>query len=382
MTVVKKKILLVTRNLPPLIGGMERLNWHIADELSKNHEVIILSHHQAKISVPKNCKIYSVFLNPLPFFLFLAFMKTFFLCLHKKPDILLAGSGLTAPIIVFWAKVFNKKSIVYVHGLDIGTNNKLYNLIWIPFIKDANQVIANSLPTYNICQKKDIMEYKLDIIHPGVSYPSKPKNNLQIEELRKKYQLDGKKVLISVGRLTQRKGLNEFIELSFSDITKTYPNTVLIIIGDTPDHSLNKNLQSKDLLISTAKKYNIENHIIFAGNISNDAILSSLYYLADIHVFPVKHIPDDPEGFGMVAIEAAAHGIPTVAFSTGGIVDAVENERTGYLIENQDYQEMTNTVIQILQNKKIISEHTCIQYAEQFSWYNFRNKFEQILVKL
>ncbi|RZK01758.1 MAG: glycosyltransferase, partial [Flavobacterium sp.] len=143
-----------------------------------------------------------------------------------------------------------------------------------------------------------------------------------------------------------------------------------------------KNLQSKNLLISTAKKYNIENHIIFTGNVSNDDILSSLYYLADIHVFPVKHIPDDPEGFGMVAIEAAAHGIPTVAFSTGGIVDAIENESTGYLIENQDYQEMTNAISRILKNKTIISEQACIQYAEQFAWYNLRNKFERILVNL
>lgn len=78
-----------------------------------------------------------------------------------------------------------------------------------------------------------------------------------------------------------------------------------MIIGDTPSQSLNKNLQSKELILSTAKKHQIEHHIIFTGNISDDNILSSFYYLADLHVFPVKHIPDDPEGFGMVAIEAA-----------------------------------------------------------------------------
>ena len=39
--------------------------------------------------------------------------------------------------------------------------------------------------------------------------------------------------------------------------------------------------------------------------------------MTDIHIFPVCHISDDPEGFGMVAIEAAAHGAPTVAFATG-----------------------------------------------------------------
>jgi phosphatidylinositol alpha-1,6-mannosyltransferase len=49
---VKRKILIITRNLPPLIGGMERLNWHIADELGQQNEVILLSHIQAKKTGP------------------------------------------------------------------------------------------------------------------------------------------------------------------------------------------------------------------------------------------------------------------------------------------------------------------------------------------
>lgn len=35
MKSAKNKVLIITRNLPPLVGGMERLNWHMADELSK-----------------------------------------------------------------------------------------------------------------------------------------------------------------------------------------------------------------------------------------------------------------------------------------------------------------------------------------------------------
>ena len=378
----KKSILIVTRNLPPLIGGMERLNWHIADELSKGHQISIVSHSEARLTAPQNTKFYGVPLNPLPLFLVCAFFQTLWICLVRRPDILFAGSGLTAPIAVFWAKIFQKKSMVYIHGLDIGTDNKFYNYLWIPCIRNANKVMANSSQTYNICVKKGIRKDKLSIIHPGVSFPPKPKDEHLIQQLIGQYQLYDKKVLISVGRLTQRKGLNEFIDLSFSQIVQAIPNTVLVVIGDTPSQSLNKNLQSKALILSTAKKHSLENSIIFTGNISNDDILSSFYYLADIHVFPVKHIPDDPEGFGMVAIEAAAHGTPTIAFATGGIVDAVQNEKTGYLIESQDYQKMTNSIIQILENKTIIDEQTCMQYAELFAWYNLKNKFEKILVNL
>jgi phosphatidylinositol alpha-1,6-mannosyltransferase len=378
----KQSILIITRNLPPLIGGMERLNWHIADELSRDHDVSMISHRAAKIAAPENVKFYGVPLNPLPVFLIFAFFQTLRLCIIQRPDILFAGSGLTAPIAVFWATIFRKKSVVYIHGLDIGTDNKFYNNLWIPFIRNASKVIANSTATYDICIRKGVKEAKLSIICPGVSYPARSINLELVNQLKEQYQLQGKKVLISVGRLTQRKGLNEFIDLSFSKLVQAIPNATLVIIGDTPEQSINKNLQSKELILSTAKKHHIEQNIIFTGNISDDDRLSSFYYLADLHVFPVKHIPEDPEGFGMVAIEAAAHCTPTVAFATGGIVDAVQHGKTGYLIDRQDYQSMTQALIQILENKNLISDATCMQYAEQFAWYNLKDKFEKIIINL
>ncbi|WP_228203316.1 glycosyltransferase family 4 protein [Acinetobacter sp. CFCC 10889] len=372
------KILIVTRNLPPLIGGMERLNWHIADELSKDHEVLLLSHHDAKKVAPINCKFYGVKLNPLPIFLILAFFKTLWICLTQRPNILFSGSGLTAPITVFWAKIFRKKSIIYIHGLDIATNHPIYSLIWIPAIRMADKIIANSTPTFEICLQKKIKKDKLKIIHPGVNFPPPRKNQQLINTLKMQYHLNNKKILISVGRLTARKAIREFVDHSLPSIIQASPNTILVVIGDTPSQSLNKNLQSKKSIIAVANKYNIQDHILFIGNISNDELLSAWYYLADIHIFPVKHIPDDPEGFGMVAIEAAAHGTPTVAFSTGGIIDAVRHEKTGFLIKNHDYQSMTDTIINILENKNLISNQECIEYTERFAWCNLTKKFNDI----
>lgn len=379
---MKKKILFITRNLPPLIGGMERLNWHIADELSKDYDVLLISHSEAKTIAPSKASFYGVILNPLPLFLIFAFIKTFWICLTQRPDILFAGSGLTAPITVFWAKIFRKKSLIYIHGLDIGTDNLAYNLIWVPSIRMADKVIANSTPTFEICVQKGVHQNKLEIIHPGVSFPPLPKNIDLINKLKNEHQLNNSKILISVGRLTQRKGLNEFIDFCLPEIIKNHPNTKLVIIGDTPNQSLNKNLQSKKLISSTARKHGIENHLIFTGNISDDKILSSFYYLADIHIFPVKHISKDPEGFGMVAIEAAAHGTPTVAFSTGGIVDAVENSRSGFLIKNENYEQLKINIIKILENKGIIPPIQCKNYAEKFAWYNLSKKFNTILEKI
>lgn len=366
------KILLVTRNLPPLIGGMERLNWHIADELSHENDVLILSHTKAKNLSPQKCSFYGVPLNPLPLFLILSFIKTFLICLIQKPDVIFAGSGLTAPIVVFWAKIFRKKSIVYIHGLDIATNQPIYNRIWIPMIRMADKVIANSTPTLDICVRKGIPHSKLSIIHPGVTFPSTKKNQELINSIKNQYNLNNKKILISVGRLTERKGMREFVDLSLPSIIQACPNTVLVIIGDTPTHSLNKNLQSKDSIIAMSEKHEIQDHILFVGNISDDELLATWYYLADIHVFPVKHIPEDPEGFGMVAIEAAAHGTPTIAFATGGIIDAIGNGISGYLIEPNNYYLLAEKILTIL--KQPIDPNLTTNFAEKFSWENLNKE--------
>ncbi|MDD2945705.1 MAG: glycosyltransferase family 4 protein [Acinetobacter sp.] len=377
----KKKILIVTRNLPPLIGGMERLNWHIADELGHENEILLLSHKDAQNTAPQNCNFYGVRLNPLPLFLITAFIKTFLICVVKKPDILFAGSGLTAPITVFWAKIFRKKSIVYIHGLDINNDSILYRLIWIPFIKQASSIICNSTPTQQLTLNQGVPSNKITIIHPGVNYPAQTRNFALISELTQKYQLENKKILLSIGRLTDRKGLLEFVSFSLPAIISRIPNTVLIIIGDTANNALNKKLQKKEDIILAAEKNNIRDHLIFTGSVHEDN-LSSFYYLADAHVFPAKYIPNDPEGFGMVAIEAAAHGKPTVAFAVGGIIDAIKHQESGYLIEKQDYQNMTQIVVQILEDKSLISDKQCMQYAEQFAWYNLKNKFEKVIVNL
>ncbi|RFS33259.1 glycosyltransferase family 1 protein [Acinetobacter sp. SWAC5] len=374
----KRKILIITRNLPPLIGGMERLNWHIADELSQQNEVILLSHIQAKKQAPPQCKFYSAPLNPLPIFLIFSFFKTFLIYLSTKPDILFAGSGLTAPIVVFWAKIFRKKSIIYLHGLDINNNSFTYQKLWMPFLRSADSIICNSTPTKQLALNKGIGDSKISIIHPGVNFPPKEKDENLITELKKHFCIQNKKVLLSVGRLTERKGLLEFIENCLPQIVKEIPNTILLIVGDTASNALNNKFQNKEELLNIAKKINVDQNIIFTGAV-DEKVLTQLYYVANIHVFPVKDIPNDPEGFGMVAIEAASYGLPTIAFATGGIIDAIKNQESGFLITSQNYLEFTAYTIRILKNPSIIQTESCQNFAKKFAWHNLAEKFKKVL---
>ena len=83
----------------------------------------------------------------------------------------------------------------------------------------------------------------------------------------------------------------------------------------------------------------------------------------------------------MVTIEAAAHGTPTVAFATGGI-DEIKDGVSGYLIEKENYQDLTTTTVCFLHYELSIDALQCTDYAELFSWYHLSENFNRVLRKI
>ena len=373
----KQRILLITRNLPPLVGGMERLNWHMADELSKYAEVKVIGPTGATAVKPENVQVLESPLKPLVLFMLIALCKAFWTALCFKPNVIIAGSGLTAPLVWFVSKLTRAKSIVYLHGFDITVAHSVYQKIWVPFFKRMDFVILNSTSTKTLALNAGIPEKKMSIVHPGVTLPETVQSPSTIQSFKKKHGLEQKKILLSVGRLTTRKGLKEFVESSLAYIVQQEPNVILVVVGESPKNSLGAGLQNREEILEAARKNQIENHILFLGVITDNEQLATIYEAADVHVFPVRHIPDDPEGFGMVAIEAAAHGLLTVAFATGGIVDAVENGVSGYLVEKDNYVELTQQVLFVLNNP--LDRQMIQMFSKKFAWESFGRKSHKTL---
>lgn len=372
------RILLITRNLPPLVGGMERLNWHMADELSKCAHVRVVGPKGAAALKPGNVEIREAPLKPLPLFLSIAFLKALWLALRWKPDVVVAGSGLTAPLAWLISRCCNTtRSVVYLHGFDITVRNRLYQRLWTPVFGKMDGIIVNSSPTRLLALAAGVPEAKISIIYPGVSLPEAPQSAENIAAFKRRHDLENKKILLSVGRLTTRKGLCEFVEHALPGIVAAEPNTALIVIGEAPKNSLGAGIQSVESIQEQAKKSGVAEHVHFLGVITDKARLAAAYEAADIHVFPVRYIPDDPEGFGMVAIEAAAHGLPTVAFATGGVVDAVQHGVSGYLAKENDYAEFCSHVIELL--RQPLAEDKAKDFAQTFEWGSFGDKVTDYL---
>lgn len=364
------RILLITRNLPPLVGGMERLNWHMAEELSKQADVHIIGPSGAAALKPEASTLSEAPLKPLPLFLLLTFFKGLWITLRWKPDVILAGSGLTAPIAWLLSKLCGARSAAYLHGFDITVNHGLYRRLWRPTFKKLDQIIVNSTPTQTLAVAAGVSPRDIKIVYPGVSLPKNPQPTESITAFKEQHGLTGKKILLSVGRLTTRKGLLEFVGQALPSIVKAEPDAVLVVIGEAPKNSLGAGIQTMESIQVQAEHSGVVEHIRFLGVITDKVLLATAYEAADVHVFPVRHIPDDPEGFGMVAIEAAAHGLPTAAFATGGIVDAVSENLSGALLPSENYIAFSEQIIKILRTN-MPAPHSCKDFAAQFAWKKF-----------
>jgi phosphatidylinositol alpha-1,6-mannosyltransferase len=232
-----------------------------------------------------------------------------------------------------------------------------------------DRVIANSWATAELAKQVGIDPARLDIVHPGVNLPQGSLDPQVAIRFRTKHDLGSRPLLLSVGRLTRRKGLREFATEVLPRIVAHCPDVLLLIVGDAPIHSLHADVQTPQSIQAASDKAGVGGHVKFLGKLFG-ADLRAAYEAADVHVFPVQYIPNDPEGFGMVAIEAAAHGLPTVAYATGGVVDAVADRRSGRLVQSGDYHALAQAIIETLSVRDAMRE-TCVAFAQDFAWPRF-----------
>jgi len=371
-------VLLITRNFPPLVGGMERLMHHIFDELNVAHDVALVGPKGSEWQVTARSNVLSVRLSPLWRFFPSALMAAFRLAWRARPRLIIAGSGVTAPIALITARLWRAPVACYLHGLDLVADSLIYQALFVRAIRMCDVLIVNSHKTAAIAMEKGIGRSKIRILHPGVDIPRMPEY-LDRRALRVRLGLrEDAKVLLSVGRLTRRKGVAEFLDNVFEQLVRTDTAIHFLIIGEEPAHALMQGGGVRRRIEELVAARGLGGHVTLLGAVSDD-VLRDAYFSADLLVFPAREIPGDVEGFGMVAAEAAAHGLPTVAFALGGIPDAVEDGVSGYLVRPGDYTGFATAILRYLEREDCNQWRArCVDFAQAFTWDKFGERLRAI----
>jgi phosphatidylinositol alpha-1,6-mannosyltransferase len=368
------RVLQITRNYPPLRGGMERLNARMFEALRGQDETCaLLGPSGSTRFAPADTRVSELPAKPLPATILASVVRGIAMAREIRPDLVLAGSGLAAPAAVMAARACGARSAVYLHGLDIIAPSRLYRALWLPCIRRCHGVIVNSANTRRLAIEAGVDAERIAIVHPGTDLPAVDPGARA--RFRERHGINATApILLSVGRMTARKGLAEFVANALPAIVAKCPQTRLLVVGDNAPDALHRGAGAGfERVRAAAAEAGVIEAVHWLGPCS-EAELADAYQGADVHVFPVLDVPGDVEGFGMVAIEAAAHGLPTVAFDVGGVADAVVDGSNGRLIRADDYDAFAQATIDLLANKAVDAEKRARAFAREFSWERFGNE--------
>jgi len=364
---VTERALLVTRNFPPLLI-----------ELARGWRVSLCGPSGCAALAPEAANVVETPLRPLPRFLLGCAWRAWRMARRERPRLVIAGSGLAAPMAWLAARASRARLVVYLHGLDIIAPSLIYQHLWLPFIRACDQVLVNSENTGRLARERGVAADRISVLHPGTDVPEL--DSAAGQAFRVKHGLGQRRLLLSVGRFTRRKGLAEFVRRALPAIVVGHPDALLLVIGEEAHDALHGASGSERSRIERlAREARVESHVRFLG-CCDEATLHAAYQAADCHVFPVLDLPGDVEGFGMVAVESAAHGLRTVAFAVGGVPDAVDAGRTGDLVAPGDYSAFAEAVVAQLGLPPSAERlSTCRRFAEGKSWERFGERLRTIL---
>jgi len=136
-----------------------------------------------------------------------------------------------------------------------------------------------------------------------------------------------------IARKSRDKGALDMIT-AFSEVAKSYPHCLLLFIG--PDES------ESELDRLRAAQPELFNNVLSVDRVDNHEL-----FLA---ITDVLCLPSYREGFGTIVIDAAALGVPSIGSNIVGLVDAIEDQKTGILFSVGDIKQFTDAMLSFLQN--------------------------------
>ena len=263
---------------------------------------------------------------------------------RKNIDIIHLGDALLSPLGVFIKIVKKIPVTVTVHALDVIYPNMIYQLIIPKCLKRFDRIICVSNETMNECIKRGINPAKCVVIPNGIVkfHPVEQLDNKMIPGNLIHGEANNKKIILSVGRLIERKGFHYFLKEVFPKLKDKYPNILYIIVGSG---KLKKEIK---FLIN---QLGLKNNVYLLENV-DDLLLNSLYHISDVFVMPNVPVKGDMEGFGIVALEASSAGLPVVASNIEGIKDAIIDNKNGFLVKPYDDKRYIEIILDLLINDK------------------------------
>ena len=345
------KSLFIVNDFPPVLGGQSSYYLNLCsafpkdaliilapvfkgfEDFDRRHDLAVIRRHYL-VFIPGLEKILKIIL-PLIYSLGIVAREKIN-CIHCGHVL---STGIVGLILKQWFKI---PYIVYTHSADILEHQKYWPIkrLLQTVLKNAAKVACNSQFTSDKLLELGVGKEKIQLIYFKINV-SKFEESSETQSIIDRYNLTGKKVILSINRLIERKG-NDMMIKAMPAVLKEIPEAVYLIGGSGA-------YETK--LRSMVKELQLEKEVLFLNSLSDEAVIK-FYKICDVFVMISRTIKEeDTEGFGIVLLEANACGKPVIAGRCGGIPEAVQEGYSGLLVDPLNVSQIAQAVILLLKDK-------------------------------
>jgi glycosyltransferase involved in cell wall biosynthesis len=361
------KVLLISHEFPPFLGGAGSVAEKWVKVLSENHDVTVVTRFNSKRNFDNRsfkllqirCYRYIFFFN-----YWLAIRKLF--KTEKFDYILINDSGAAHVAAFFFNTKMKKKSLIFFHGneLDILYPNfifnpkKVYTYFFNKLLHDVGGLVFVSnflrIKILNKIDTENIFINKSHVIHPNIDkdlfyYKGSDDENHNYKKIK----------ILTVTRVVEKKGLLKVIKI-LTALKNENINFEWTLIGDGP--FLNS-------VVNELKINNLVNCTKILSKIDRNDL--NIYYSnADVFIL----LSDFEESFGLVYLEANACGLPVIGNNKGGVSEVIIDNHNGFLVNNIEEAYV------IISNYKFykINKSSCINFSNKFNDIELVNKINNL----
>ena len=184
---------------------------------------------------------------------------------------------------------------------------------------------------------------------------------IKVNEKKHNFMPDGKLRILFLGQLIRGKGA----DLMLKTLAKLDIPFRCTIAGEGKD---------RRILESMVEKYGLQSKVFFTGFVSDPA---ELWSNSDVLFFPIRW----QEPFGLVGLEALAHGVPVISFDLGGVREYL-SDVCGALIPEKNIKQATETLTQFYRQPELLKtmgQNGLTLVKNQFSEKQFVEKFKELI---
>ena len=283
--------------------------------------------------------------------------------------VLLGHVKLAAAVPVL-AAAGARRCVVFAYGMEV-TSGRCKRLERFG-LKRAWRVVTISDYTGAHLERLGVPRDRLRRVPPGVALPPAPATN------EPGPHEPGPPLLLTVGRIETGegyKGHDRMLEV-LPDLANRFPGLTWVVVGAG---------SGLPALAAAVRARGLEGVAKLVGAVDAPE-LAALYARADVFVLPSSVIrvrgEERFEGFGIVYLEAASHGCPVVAGRAGGAPEAVDDGRTGLVVDAAAAGELSDALARLLADpalRRRMGEAGRQRVADGFTWDHAAQRLARVL---